>query len=547
MLNLFPGASRTCSYAFTNWFAPPQVQGESVDPAVAKKTDQAIAWSQLESVMGLPNRKLRVCHIAATTDGATWMVEQLCHLRDRKGYEVTAIISAGSGTLAGKLAKQQIPFHVFDFEFPSGKGWHSLLARVMSLSRLLRRERFDVVQTHLFASMVLGRLASWLADVPVRLAMVAGPYHLEAYTPSWIDASTSWMETGLIASCEFTRSLYVRLGVPERRISVIYYGPDATKFDRSKTATVDLRSEFGLDDRCQLVGMVAYFYPRLSASRWTPPILHNRANKRQEDLIRATPRILREYPNAKILLVGSGWGEAGLEELDRAKQLVDQLSVSDSVLFTGYRSDVNGVLMALDVAVQASLSENLGGSIEALLMECPTVATRTGGLVDSIQDGRTGVLVEPLDPADLAAGVLRVLRDPEGSRRMAQNGRQLMLQKFSLQTTVDELHRLYQSKFMSAGGRGYRKSTTLWRSILAVPVFAYLALRLATDTKLLTRWDVGWRPIPIPQLSLERMGARARLGVLRLYGFARHLLRNTAILRGWDVFFAWIRGRSRSL
>jgi glycosyltransferase involved in cell wall biosynthesis len=533
------------------------------------------------------------------------MLEQLRELRDRKGYDVSAIIAIGDGKLGKKLEQEGIPFRCFDFDFPSMKGWSSLLSRVIELARLLRHERYDVVQTHLFASMVLGRLAAWLADVPVRFAMIAGPYHLEAHTPRWIDRATWWMETGLIASCEYTRTLYTQMGVPRARISRIYYGPDATKFDHSATQQYDLKREYALPPESQVVAMVAYFYPRLPVSSWTPLFLHDRANKRQEDLIRAAPLILRDKPDVRILLVGSGWTEAGEQEAAKAKQLATDLNLGDRVIFAGYRNDVNSILSSVDVAVQASLSENLGGTIEALLMECPIVATRTGGLVDSVRDGETGVLVEPLDPQDLARGVLRVLKDPADARRMATNGRRLMLEAFTLDRTVEALDCLYLRELAKAH-RGYRWSVSGVRAIIALPVFARLALQLAWDMKYQALWTSGWRPFPFLQLQavarklraaigrgrakIRRLTDRAtseiggkqdatsllvstiprtaacirstcirlwtealprtrtvtawlRLQPLYAYGYVRYLLRNTALLGRWDVFFAWIRGR----
>ena len=463
-------------------------------------------------------RKLRVCHVAATTDGATWMVEQLRELRDKKGYEVSAIISLGNGTLAKRLSDEDIPYQQFNFEFPSSDGWSSLPKRVLSLARIFRQERFDVVHTHLFASMVLGRLAAWLADSPVRLAMIAGPYHLEAYTPRWIDADTQWMETGLIASCEYTRNLYRDLGVKANRISVIYYGPDESKFHRIKTDRVGFLTEFELPESAKLIGMIAYFYPRLPAGRWTPEILHDRANKRQIDLIRAAPKIINTFPNAKILLVGSGWGEAGELEMERAKQLVEKLSLQESVIFTGYRSNVNHILSTIDLAVQASLSENLGGTIESLLVECPTIATRTGGQVDSIRNGETGFLVEQDKPDALADGVIQMLQNPSNAKRMAANGRQLMLEKFTLRTTVDDLDELYRSQ-MSNGvfghRRGYHLSVSIYRMIVAAPVFSYLGARLIWDSKFVPMWHAGWRPTPIRQLIAIQFRIRSIGSMLR--------------------------------
>ena len=176
--------------------------------------------------------------------------------------------------------------------------------KILALTRLLRRERFDVIQTHLFHSMVIGRIAAWLADVPVRLSMVAGPFHLEAYTPRWIDGSTQWMDTALIPSCEWTSTLYKSLGVADRRLKIIYYGPDEKKFDPANHQAADLRGEFGLGDDGPLIGMIAYFYAELGVNRWTPPAVQGRSVKCQSDLIRAMPEILKEFPKARLILGG---------------------------------------------------------------------------------------------------------------------------------------------------------------------------------------------------------------------------------------------------
>ena len=233
-------------------------------------------------------------------------------------------------------------------------------------------------------------------------------------------------------------------GRVNERLDVIYYGPDETRFEPSREAAADLRGEYGWPPDTPLIGMVAYFYPELERNRWTPPAVHGRPVKCHTDLIKAMPAVLKERPDAKLLLVGSGWEEGGRQFLAKMQALVDELELSQSVKFTGYRTDIPAVLKALDVAVQASLSENLGGSIEALLMECPMVATRVGGLVDSVIDGETGVLVGPGDPAELARGILQLLRDRPMAREFGRRGRRLMLEKFTLRRTVEAENLLYQ-------------------------------------------------------------------------------------------------------
>jgi len=457
----------------------------------------------------------KVCHIAATTEGAVWVFEQLRDLRDRYGYDVSAILNGDKGTLVDQFRSAGIPVFSSNFDFTSNAELLELPRKVIGLVRILRRERFDIIQTHLFHSMVIGRIAAWFADVPVRFSMIAGPFHLEAYTPRWIDRYTCWIDTTTIASCDFTRTLYRGMGVPQERTAVIYYGPDEKKFDPSTTVPADLRAEFGWAPDTPLVGMVAYFYAELPPSRWIPPSVHGHSVKSQEDLIRAAPLVLREFPQTKFLLIGSGWEDGGRDYRKRMQALVSDLGLEQDVIFTGFRTDVPAVLRSLDVAVQCSLSENLGGTIESLLMECPTVATRVGGMTDSVLDRKTGFLVDPSDPRSLADGILRAMRDPASARKYAIAGRQRMLASFTLRQTVDDLAVLYQRKLENRTG-GYRKRAFVFRLVIGSILCSLIVVRYCfLDAWLLARWDQGWRPWRANALSLFP----TRMWLSRFYAF----------------------------
>src|SRR5882672_9780115 len=174
------------------------------------------------STFRLPVQPRKVCYIAATPEGAVWIYEQLRDLRDRYHYDVSVILNGERGNLVDLFREAGNPIHVANFDFTGNTDLISLPRKVVHLARLLWRERYDVVQTHLFHPMVIGRIAAWFADVPVRLSMVAGPFHLEAPTPRWIDRATCWMDTVIIPSCEFSRHLYRQMGVSDRRLTVIY-------------------------------------------------------------------------------------------------------------------------------------------------------------------------------------------------------------------------------------------------------------------------------------------------------------------------------------
>jgi glycosyltransferase involved in cell wall biosynthesis len=428
----------------------------------------------------MSDKRKKICHLVCSSEGATWMFEQLRELRDRYGYEVVAVVLAHEGKLIDKLRSEHIRYHVTHFA-TGAASIRSILRlpfSVLKLAWFFRRERFDIVQSHVFATAITARPAAWIADVPVRLAMIASPFHLEARLSRQLELATSFMETKLIPSCEFTSTLCRQVGIPADRLApVIYYGPDEKNFDPLRIAPANLRAEFGWPQETPIITNVAYFYHRMSTSAWMPPAVHDRGHKGHEDLVKAVPLVLEEFPNAKFLLVGSGWGPNGEAYLDEIKSMVRDLKLQDSVIFTGYRADANRILRESNVAVQAALNENLGGTIEALLMECPTVATRVGGMIDAVRDGETGVLVNPSNSHDLARGIVALLRDQENAKALGRAGRARMLSRFTLKHTVDDLAKLYDWLLAQEAIRNYRISTSIARVLGGLPIFLFVLIK----------------------------------------------------------------------
>ena len=168
-------------------------------------------------------------HVAGTANGAAWMHQMLCGLREQ-GYRVSAVIGGDEGTLATRLRRDGVAFDVLDLDVFSQRGLLSAGRRFLSLVRLLQRVRPDVVQFHLYPTIYIGRLAAWIADVPARFSMIPGPYYLEAPTLREFDLATAPFDSKVIASCDYTRTLYERGGVPRDHVELIYYGQDEAHF-----------------------------------------------------------------------------------------------------------------------------------------------------------------------------------------------------------------------------------------------------------------------------------------------------------------------------
>ncbi len=115
----------------------------------------------------------------------------------------------------------------------------------------------------------------------------------------------------------------------------------------------------------------------------------------------------------------------------------------------GARADVPDLYPDLDVAVHPSRSENVGGALESLLANVPTIAADVGGLPELVIDGVTGFLFPPENPAQLANCVVKLLSDEARARSMTRRGRELAMEMFDVEKTayqVAEFYRLILSR-----------------------------------------------------------------------------------------------------
>lgn len=379
----------------------------------------------------------------------------------RLGHEVAVIIPSRDGSIAPALEREGIPYHLAPCDVLSTRS----MRMIAKLVRLLRKLKPDVIHSHLINSVVTARIAAWIADVPIRFGANAGPLTLESPLLRPIEAGTSIFDTRTIASCSYTLELFEQCGIPKSQCDLVYYGPDATRFDPANADGARVRKELGIGDDTLLVGLVAYFYAPSQNMAVYGKNLAGRGAKGHEVLLDAIPRVLAVVPNARFALVGGGWGPDGTAYMRRLIERAKPLG--DKVIFTGARNDVPDTLAAFDVSVHPSLNDNLGGTIESLLMAKPMVVSDVRGFADSILHEETGLVVPAGDASALADGIIRLLKDRALAKRLGENGRERMLESFTLQRSVEKLETIIQREPARAEDH-YRVGTMLKRA-LAMP------------------------------------------------------------------------------
>jgi glycosyltransferase involved in cell wall biosynthesis len=231
------------------------------------------------------------------------------------------------------------------------------------------------------------------------------------------------MTDGLIAVSEQVKQDLVAYGVaPAAKIQMVPLGLELDGFLNASAAPGMFRRELALNGGERLVGIVGRLFPI----------------KNHRLFLEAAALVVQQEPSVRFVIIGDGVLRPELE------RQVQALGIPERVIFTGWRRDLPPIYADLDVLAVTSKNEGTPVSaIEAMAAGCPVVATRVGGLPDLIRDGETGCLVPPGDVQAVATAILRLVRDPETSRRLGQTAQAMARERFALPRLIGDLERLY--------------------------------------------------------------------------------------------------------
>jgi len=272
------------------------------------------------------------------------------------------------------------------------------------LIRLFRQEQPALVHTHTSKAGVLGRVAAWLARVPVIVHTPHGHVFYGHFGPfrSWlflqIERVLSVLTDRLIALTEAERQDHLDRAVGEAdRFVVVPSGIDRERFGRARVQGKQQPDWFGCPPEALIVGSVG----------WLTDV------KGHEYLIEAVAKLKPDFPSLHLVIIGSG------DRHDALLQQSELAGLRDAVHLLGHRDDIEACLAGMDLFVLPSLNEGMGRAlIEAMAAGLPVIASRVGGIPAVISHERTGLLVLPGDAGALAEALRRLLDRPEWATQL---------------------------------------------------------------------------------------------------------------------------------
>jgi glycosyltransferase involved in cell wall biosynthesis len=295
----------------------------------------------------------------------------------------------------------------------------SVLQGAWQLASFIRRHAIQVVHTFDVPMNLFGTLPARLARTPVVLSSQRAHRDLTPPAGHRLLRLVDRIVDGVVVNCEaMSQHLQADEGVAANRIYVCRNGIDTEIYHPVRVE----RPEFlkaGV-----VIGVVCALRPE----------------KGLGTLVEGFAAVHREFPSARLVIVGSG------SEEERLKQQVSALGIAGSCHFEPATRDVARWLGCMDIFVLPSLSEALSNSLmEAMACGCCPVASRVGGNPELVIPGSTGLLFEAGNAEDLAARLRLLIENEELRRRYAEASAHLIATEFTHCAAAKRMGEIYDA------------------------------------------------------------------------------------------------------
>ncbi len=389
-------------------------------------------------------KKTKVVHIITRLDkgGSAETTLQTVSFLDQKKYEIFLAHGLSRESNMSNMEKELVERDVSRAEAKGVKvsALPSLVRRLsfkndllafISIYRLIKRIKPQIVHTHTSKAGLLGRLAACLAGVPVIIHTPHGHVFHSYYGPFMtkifvtVERFLSLMTDKIAALTDRERDEHLEQGVASIEKYVIIHS--GVMLQQIMNMDIDVetgKEEFGIPQNSNVIGVVGRLVPI----------------KGHKYLVSAAKRIIEEFDNTVFVFVGDGYLES------RLKRQAESLGVRKNIIFTGWRKDVIEVLDLFDILVLPSLNEGMGKVlIEGMALGKPIVASSVGGIIDLVKNGDNGILIPPRNSDALEESIIKLIRNKDMAHKLGQNGKAKVYPEYDTFVMVRQIEELYEN------------------------------------------------------------------------------------------------------
>jgi glycosyltransferase involved in cell wall biosynthesis len=337
----------------------------------------------------------------------------------KEGFDVSVCCLYKRDDLAKDMERMGIPIHFIgmrpqiDFDLRYLRGIYKLI-------KFLKKEKIQIVHTHMYKANTPGRIAAIFARVPV---IIVNEHNIDDWkNPFQIftDRVLANFTSKIVTVSDAVRKFYIKKGIPAHKLITIHNGVDLDRFKVNVDADRK-KEEFGINSSDFVVGTISRIEPQ----------------KGHKYLIDAASTVRKEFPNVKFLIVGTG------SLKNKLKKYVKNKGLEKDIIFTDKRKDIPEILSIMDVFALPSLREGFSISLlEAMAAGRVVVATDVGGNLEVIDNGENGFIIPANSPRILAEKIIKILKDQKLRNRIGKNAQE-KVREFSIDNMASKTMELY--------------------------------------------------------------------------------------------------------
>ncbi len=315
-----------------------------------------------------------------------------------------------------------------------------VIAGIMALTRLTKRRKFDVVSVHwVIPNGVIASVVCKLRHIPFMVTLPGSDVYI-AQQNTFFSRITRWAVQDAARVCadspQYLRELK-KIGAQMQKPIVMPYPVDVSVI-RMRSSTRSVKKALSITQDAPIIVSVG----RLIEKKGFHYVIH------------ALPQILRKFPKTRYIIVGDG------DMRDTLEKEAIKAGVIDHIHFVGNitRQDIGGFYSLADVIVVPSIKDREGNIddrpvalIEAMACGRAVVVSKLPGNANTVEHGKSGILVPPKDPQAIAGAVISLLESRRSRNRLGRQARRVVAQRF--RHTV--IGRAYHDLFVTVGSRHY--------------------------------------------------------------------------------------------
>lgn len=304
----------------------------------------------------------------------------------------------------------------------------------LKMLAVIKKERIELINVHwIIPNGLIALIASKITNIPFVVtlpgtdAYLAYKYKIVGFVAKIVTRNCA----GLISNSSWHLNRILNLGVTPALTGVISYPADVSRFKPSKNGLDLLRGQLKLtkDDLVIMaIGRLVY-------------------KKGFDYLIKAVAKIVKKFPNVKLLIGGEGDNQKMLQNLTK------KLKIEQKVIFTGTisRDQIDRYYNLADIFVAPSIVDKQGNvdggplvALESMACGKPQIVTDVLGVADVINNGKNGFVVKQKNVDDLSTALEKLIKDPILRKKMGQNNRKLVIASLSTKSIGREYTQIFE-------------------------------------------------------------------------------------------------------